>query len=86
MHAVVVNVKVNDPEVADKGLRERVIPMVKQAPGLVSAYWIQLGDDTGASIVVFETEEQARVSAPQPGPGEGVTFTNVEIGEVIANL
>jgi hypothetical protein len=86
MYAVVVNVKINDPEVAAKGLREQVVPMLKQAPGLVGAYWIQLGDDTGASIVVFETEEQARSGAPEPGGGEGVTFTSVEIGEVIAHL
>jgi hypothetical protein len=87
MHAVVANVEISDPEAAEKELRERVVPMVKQAPGLVGAYWIQLTDATGVSVVVFETEEQARATAPQPGPGgQGVTFTSVEMGEVIANV
>ena len=87
MHAVVVNVEVNDQEAATKGLEEDVIPMVKQAPGLVGAYWIQLDDGTGTSVVVFETEEQARNGAPERGSsGRGVTFTSVEIGEVIASL
>jgi hypothetical protein len=53
----------------------------------VGAYWIQLADATGASVVVFETEEQARATAPEPGPGgQGVTFTSVEIGEVVAHV
>jgi hypothetical protein len=86
MHAVVAKVEITDPEPAEKMLREEVVPRVTQAPGFVGAYWIQHADNTGTSVVVFESEEQARAGAPTPGPGgPGVTFTSVEFGEVVAH-
>ena len=86
MHAVVVDVEIHDPEAARSGLEEQVLPMVKGAPGFVAGYWVALDDAHGSSIVVFETKEQARAGAPEEGStGQGVTFTRVVDGEVLAS-
>ncbi len=83
MYAVVSTVDITDGEAATKALAEQVIPMVKEAPGFVGAYWVRLDDGHGTSVVVFETEEQARARAPEVGGGTpGVTFTSVMFGEV----
>ncbi len=86
MYAVVATVDITDGEAATKGLAEQVIPMVKQAPGFVGGYWVRLDEGHGTSIVVFETEAQARAGAPEVGGGSpGVTFTSVIFGEVAAH-
>jgi len=86
MYAVVATVDITDGEAATKSLAEQVIPMVKQAPGFVSGYWIQLDEGHGTSVVVFETEEQARAGAPEVGGmSPGVTFTNVTFGDVVGH-
>ncbi len=84
MHAVVVNVEINDPDAARKGLEE-LVPTIKQAPGFVAGYWIHLDDRHGISVVIFETEDQARAGAPPAdGSAAGVTMTGVSVGEVLA--
>jgi hypothetical protein len=86
MHAVVVDVEIHDQEAARSGLEEQVLPMVKGAPGFVAGYWVTLDDTHGSSIVVFETKEQALAGAPEEGStGQGVTFTRVVDGEVVAS-
>lgn len=83
MYAVVATVDITDSEAATKTLDEQVIPMVKQAPGFVGGYWVRLDEGHGSSVVVFQTEEQARAGAPEIGGGPpGVTFTSVMFGEV----
>jgi heme-degrading monooxygenase HmoA len=83
MYAVVTTVDITDGDAATKALAEQVIPTVKQAPGFVGGYWVRLDDGHGTSVVVFETEEQARAGAPEVGGGPpGVTFTSVQFGEV----
>ena len=85
MHAVIADVEINDPEAAQQGLNEQVVPMVKAAPGFVAGYWVLLDDTHGTSVVVFETKEQALAGAPEEGgSGQGVTFTRVVDGEVLA--
>ena len=59
MHAVVVDVEITDQEAAGGGSSSSS-PAVRQAPGFVAAYWVRLGDGTGTSIAVYDTEEQAR--------------------------
>lgn len=86
MHAVVVTVTISDPEAAQKQLQEQVVPQVKQAPGFVTGYWTRK-DNTGLSMVIFESEEQAqamseRVPAVLP---ENVSLENVEVREVAAH-
>jgi hypothetical protein len=85
MHAVVVRVTINDPEAAERGLREQTVPRVSQAPGFVTGYWTRKGN-TGLSMVIFDSEDAAnnvheriRQNAP-----EGVTVEDVEVREVAA--
>ena len=90
MHAIVVKATIGDSESAEKGLREQVVPRVKQAPGLVAAYWTRSDDrKNGVSMIVFESEEAARGAAEMirnAPPPETVTLDSVEVREVLANL
>jgi hypothetical protein len=86
VHAVIVNVTVNDPEEATRHLREEIVPGVKQAPGLVAGYWTREGD-SGTSMVVFESEEAANAMSdrvPTMIP-DVVTLDSVEVREVVAH-
>ncbi len=85
MHAVVVEVEIQDEAEARKGL-EDVVTMVKQAPGFVAGYWVQLDSGHGTSICVFETQEQADAGKPPAeGSAPGVKMTGVSVGEVLAS-
>ena len=86
MHAVIVNVTISDPEIATSHLREQVVPGVKQAPGLVAGYWTRK-DDSGTSMVIFESEDAAKAMServPTMVPDE-VTIENIEVREVVAH-
>ena len=86
MHAVVVTVDITDSEAAQGHLEDETIPMVKGAPGFVGGSWVLVDEGHGLSVVVFETEEQARAGAPEVGAKRpGVTFTSVKFGEVTGN-
>ncbi len=88
MHAVVVDVTINDRETAEQGLRERVVPRVSEAPGFVSGFWLEPTDGKGHSIAVFESEEAARRMVEQVrsnAPSPAVTVDSVEVRAVIAN-
>ena len=87
MHAVVIRSTLHDVEKGRTFLREQVIPRVSQAPGFVRAYWVRVSEDTGTSMLVFESEEaakavaeQARTNAP---PADAVTMNSIEVGEVV---
>lgn len=89
MYAVVVDVTITgEREEAERGLRERVIPRVKEAPGLVAGYWVEPIDGKGHSIVVFESEEAARAMAEQVGGNapSPVTVDNVQVRAVVAHV
>jgi hypothetical protein len=86
MHAVVVKVNVDDSEAAMARLREEVVPRVSQAPGFVAGYWTRK-DNSGLSMLVFESEEAAtkaeeQVRANMP---DAVTLESTEVREVVAN-
>jgi hypothetical protein len=86
MYAVVVNVTVNDVDAALKDLQEDVVPRAKQTPGFVTGYWTRK-DNTGVSMVVFESQEQAEAMAerlPTMMP-EHVNLEGVEVREVVAH-
>ena len=91
MHAVVVRVNIGDPETAESGLSERVVPRVSQAPGFVAGYWTRSDDGSnGLSMLVFDSEESARraaemIQGPEAMRPETVTLENVEVREVLAN-
>ena len=86
MHAVVVRVTLSDDDSSSlEELRQEIVPRVSQAPGFVTGYWVRLeGEKQGTSVVVFESEEQARGAGEQFQPPEGVTLESLEIGEVVA--
>ena len=85
MHAHLVTVDIDDPDEAVDGLAQ-LIPTVKASPGFVAGYWVRLAEGQGASLTVFETEEQAHATAPAVGTvGGGVTVTTVQFGEVLAS-
>jgi hypothetical protein len=88
MHAVVVRVTVHDVETAQKALQEQVVPRAQQSPGFVAGYWTRSAGQ-GLSMIVFDSEEDARqaadaVQANMP-PGDVVTLEGVEVREVVAN-
>ena len=86
MWAVLVYVEVPDQEAGRKMLEEQVVPMVKGSPGFVAGYWTNLGNNMGASIAVFDTEEHARAVAPEPGLQMGpATIKNAQVAEVVAS-
>ena len=86
MHAVIVKVTIDDPEPAERALREQVVPRVSQAPGFVAGYWTRK-DNTGLSMVVFESEEAANRASEQAREGvpDAVTLEDVEVREVAAH-
>ena len=85
MHAQVVTVDFTDAEAAIKSLEE-LVPNVKASPGFVAGYWVRLDASHGTSIAVFDTEDQARATAPPVGGGmPGVAVTGVQVGEVVGS-
>ena len=86
MYAVVVKVKVNDPEAAQSHLQERVVPAISQAPGFVAGYWTRK-DGTGLSMIVFDYEDAAnRASEQVPSMiPDAVTLEDVEVRQVVAH-
>jgi hypothetical protein len=90
MHAIVVRSTLHDAEQATTFLREQGIPRIKQAPGFIGAQWVRLGDNSGTSMLTFETEEAAQAAVEQlranPPPGDAITIDSAEIGEVVERI
>ncbi len=90
MHAVVVRSTVHDVEQGRAFLKEQGIPRLQQAPGFVSAQWVKLEGNAGASMVTFDSEEAAQAAVEQlktnPPPETAVTIDTVEVGEVIERV
>ena len=88
MHAVLVTLTI-DPDqapAAANALVNDILPAVRSAPGFVAGYWLEPADGQGFSIVLFETEEQARQTAPPASSwaAPGVTIDGVEVRRVAA--
>lgn len=78
MHAVVVNVTINDRAAAESELRYQLVPWASQAPGFVTGYWT-IKDDNGLTMIMFESEDAANQMSEQVRsavPG-AVTLENV---------
>jgi heme-degrading monooxygenase HmoA len=86
MHGVVINVTIKDQDAAATELREQVVPRVSQAPGFVTGYWLRK-DDSGMSVVVFESEDAAQAMSEQirSVAPDAVTVEDVEVREVVAH-
>ena len=89
MHGVIVNVTINDVERGMAMLREEVVPRASQAPGFVAGYWLKSEDNKGMSVLVLESEEQARALAQMiesdGPPSDAVKLEGVEVREVMAH-
>jgi hypothetical protein len=86
MHALIVRVTIHDLERATAELKEQVVPRSSQSPGFVTGYWTRK-DNTGLSMLVYESEDAAKAAAEQtqsPNP-DAVTIDEVEVREVVAN-
>lgn len=87
MYAVLVNVKIaagrHNEAVAT--LKDHLVPMVKNAPGFVRGTWFG-NEQSGNSLMVFESEESARAMSTQvqSGPDDPVSIENVQVYEVHA--
>jgi hypothetical protein len=71
MHAALVKLTIDQDQApaAANALTRDILPTIRSAPGFVAGYWLEPVDGHGFSFVVFETEEQARRSAP-PATGQ----------------
>jgi hypothetical protein len=89
VHAVVVNVSINDFDPAQQMLKEQIVPRVSQAPGFVAGYWTRSEDNRGHSMSVFESEDAADGAAQmiqsQAPENDAVTLESVEVREVVAH-
>jgi heme-degrading monooxygenase HmoA len=86
MHAVVVNVTIDDQEASEAMLREQVVPRVSEAPGFVAGYWTRK-DNHGLSMSVWQSEDAANAASEmvRSAAPEGVTVDSVEVREVVAS-
>jgi hypothetical protein len=90
VHAVIVTVRI-DAGLEDRAraaLRDRVVPGVSQAPGFITGTWVELPSGEGMSLVVFDSEANARNAAPAVGmrpQDDPVTVTAVTHCAVLAH-
>ena len=86
MYAVVARSTLHDSEAAREFLKEEGAPRISQAPGFVSAQWVMLDENTGTSMLTFESEEAAQAAAEllrtNPPGGTAITINTIEVGEV----
>jgi hypothetical protein len=90
MHAVVVRVRLDDEDLARQFLTDQVVPRVSQAPGFVAGYWARSDDGSnGMSMIVFESEENARAVAQMiessMDQNQGASLEGTEVREVVAS-
>jgi hypothetical protein len=88
MHAALVSLTI-DPDqapAAAEALRSDILPRVSSAPGFVAGYWLEPADGQGFSIVLFESEAQARDAAPPASSwaAPGIAITDVDVRRVAA--
>jgi hypothetical protein len=86
VHAALVRLTV-DPDqapAAAEALTSDILPRIRSASGFVAGYWLEPADGQGFSIVLFETEDQARQAAPPASSwaAPGIVITGVEFRRV----
>jgi pseudouridine-5'-phosphate glycosidase len=85
MHAVVVTLTINDLEADLDVLRGDVVPRVSKAPGFVTGFWTRK-DNTGLSMIVFDSEDAANAEAERlrSGMPNVATLEDIDVREVVA--
>lgn len=89
MHAVVVDLAIDELDADLAALRERVVPRISEAPGFIAGYWTRKGN-TGLSVIVFDSEDAAnagveRVTSTVSDVDAVATVENIEVREVVAH-
>jgi hypothetical protein len=86
MHAVVVQVSINDAEASETTLREQVVPRVSQQDGFVAGYWTRK-DNAGLSMTIWDSPEAAQSASEmiRSVAPPGVTVEDVEVRDVVAS-
>jgi hypothetical protein len=86
VHAALVTLTIDAAHApaAANALVNDILPTVRSAPGFIAGYWLEPADGQGFAIVLFETEEQARRTAPPATnwAAPGVTISGVEFRRV----
>jgi hypothetical protein len=90
VHAALITLTI-DPDQAPAAasvLTNDILPTVHAAPGFVAGYWLDPEDGQGFSIVLFESEAQARQSVPPLSnwAAPGVSINSVDFRRVAATL
>lgn len=93
MYAIFVEVNADDSlaDTARQELPKTAVPRA-QAAGAKHGYWLGSQGGRGVSVILFDSEEEARAQAANMKPGEsagtvpGVTFRTVEVREVLASF
>ncbi len=93
MYAVFMEVNADESHTATarEQLPKTRAPMAKQA-GAKAGYWLAPQGGRGISVLIFDSEDDARKMAAQIKPGQpvgdipGVTFKTVEVREVLASI
>jgi hypothetical protein len=93
MYALVVRVTIHNADRTREVLNNQVVPQASGAPGFKAGYWTWPtgeGELNGLSMIVFDSEEQARaagdrVSAIASENRDDVTLDGVEVREVVAS-
>ena len=86
MHAVILNVTINDAEAAERNLQEQLLSRVSQIPGFMAGYWTAK-DDSGLTMIVFESAAAANgmrelVSSTVP---DAMTLQDAEVRRAVAH-
>ena len=93
MYALVVRVTIHNADTTREVLNNQVVPQASGAPGFQAGYWtwpIGGGDLNGLSMIIFDSEENARaagdqVSAIASSRPDDVTLDGIEVREVVAS-
>jgi hypothetical protein len=91
MHAALITLTIDPHQApaAAEALTSDILPTLRSAPGFIAGYWLDpAADGHGFSMVLFESERQARESVPPicDWHAPGVTVVNVDFRRVAATL
>jgi hypothetical protein len=90
MHAVVASVTIDQEHLdeAQETLNSRIVPGVRELPGVVAGYWLQPAPGQGYSTVVFDSEDNAKAAADivKDRVPPYVTVNLVQVYPVIASI
>jgi len=87
---VLVRIEAGHEDEARQSLVGQVLPRIKGLPGFVAGYWFAQEGNTGSSVVLWATKQDAEAMAAQVQPGShpaaAVTIERVEVREVIESI